>query len=198
MSDLPGGFECDGLEADELASRERDPLLAMAEARQARRSAIIDRLLQAAVFAAYCLGVAVLVLSIAYFGVSRRADKVVKDVSHELDQESRFREQVRAALTCLTDRARCSDADLRVTLDALATDRVPPPTPAVSPTTRPLGFPTASTSTTRPRPSSARAAPPTMPPPTSAPPTTRPAPPSTTRPCPTIPVVGVCRPGGSP
>lgn len=127
----PPGFEHDRLEPEAHVHAEHDSLLAQAETRQARRSAIIDRLLQACVFAVYCLGVAVVVLGIAYLGVSRRADQVARD----LGDERSFREQTRAVMVCLTERQRCNGPQLRAVLDALANNRTPPPIPPVVVTT---------------------------------------------------------------
>ena len=191
----PPGFEHDRLDPEShVVDAENDPLLIVAEAHQARRAAIIDRLLQACVFAVYALGIGVVVLAIAFLGVSRRADQVVKNQRHE----AVFREQVRAALTCLTDRSRCSNDQLRNTLDALALNRVPPPIPPVSPTTRPPRPATtvAPSRSTMPSPLPGVTRPPatTAPPPAPSPPNPPPSP-TTTPPL-------VCRlvpcPGGPP
>lgn len=192
MADIPNppGFEHDRLEPEAHVSRDdRDPLLALAEGREARRAAIIDRLLQACVVAVYGLVVGLLVLGVAYLGVSRRADEVAR----ALRDEAKFREQNRVVLACLTDRSRCSSEQLRDALDALANNRTPPsiPPPMVTTTTQPAA-------TTVPVIPGQRQPSPTSTPPPSPPSTTTttPPPPPTTKPCSTIPVVGTCRPGG--
>lgn len=186
---MPRGWESDHLHDDiqpvppgEAARRLR------------RRSALIDWLLAGFLVIS---AIAITTLSIAYLGVSRRADHV----SHELEQEAKFRGQVRSYVACLAEPG-CPPELKEAARRALADDLTPPTTAApsrASSAPTPSGAPTPSNAPTPPpiRPTTPpRDAPPSSPP--AAPATTvAPAPPptttpTTTRPCVTVPVVGNC------